>query len=92
MLHAEKLRAGEVAMGGAAGTGVGVERGSPRERRPRERPRGTHGRRYGAGAAPVPVRAWVWWCVCVWRGLCCVRVVFTFYFLLFLLIRSLFRK
>lgn len=28
MLHAEKLGAGEVAMGGAAGSGVGVERGS----------------------------------------------------------------
>ena len=41
MLHEEKLGAGEVAMGGAAGNGVGVEtreRRSPRERRPRERP------------------------------------------------------
>ena len=43
MLHEEKLGAGEVAMGGAAGS-LGErrrrktqERGSPRERRPRER-------------------------------------------------------
>ena len=52
MLHAEMLGAGEVAMGGAAGNGVGVERGA-HESEDRER---DHGVRTGGDKVHVVKR------------------------------------
>jgi len=84
MLHAEKLGAGEVSMGGVAGSGVGVEREGACEREDGERER-DHGyaweeiRRRGLG--PCVVRALVGLLVCVrlaWVVLCACGIYFLF--------------
>lgn len=74
MLHAERLGAGEVAMGGAAGSGVGVERGSLLRKKIERETTGyaqEEIRCRGCSRARACVGLVV--CVRVWRGLCCVR-------------------